>query len=312
MNRIKLKLLRRQNATWTLCSVAFALFIGACSTSATAPDEVKLYERSVLEIYSAEKDSAFIDVLSKALRQLNCITEAEYTKSFVLSNNYVAGDSALILVIPFKSILGNRSSCAYSNVGKRFILFNTSMVQEFMAANTSGDSTDLLNVMGFVLLHELGHFVLGKEGAFDEIKSSQSTTGEIDFRTTPEFLTSYKKVELAADSIGAACIKKHRSNSKNLDCFSAASGIEILLPGMQFRLFGLRTLTHFGTSTPNLLKDPSITHPNMELRVAFMNYYLSGLASQKQMIDDYLYERETAPVHRQEMDTRIYQGEKNN
>jgi hypothetical protein len=93
-----------------------------------------------------------------------------------------------------------------------------------------------------------------------------------------------------------------------MSCYGVASSVQLVLPGMQFQLFGLRRLDDFGSSTPNLLRDPSNTHPNLELRIAFMNYYLTGLDSQKQMIDDYLYEREVAPIHRQETDPRIFQG----
>ncbi|MEP6554605.1 MAG: hypothetical protein ABJB11_13745 [Ferruginibacter sp.] len=46
-----------------------------------------------------------------------------------------------------------------------------------------------------------------------------------------------------------------------------------------------------------------------EVRLAFMNYYLYSNAEKRQQIDDYLYEREVAPINRQMNDPRIYKGE---
>ncbi|MEO6230430.1 MAG: hypothetical protein ABIP10_09900 [Ferruginibacter sp.] len=40
-----------------------------------------------------------------------------------------------------------------------------------------------------------------------------------------------------------------------------------------------------------------------------MNYYLYSNAEKRQQIDDYLYEREVAPINRQMNDPRIYKGE---
>lgn len=292
-------------AIWIPCSLV--LMAAACSSKPDKAAEASAYEAAVLEAYSGRKDSTAIQTLQEALEGLDCITAAEYNRRLVLAHQYTA-DSSQILVIPFSPNLSNRKSCAYSNVGKRFILLNTAMIRDFTGRYTTNDSTDLRSVMAFVLLHEIGHFALGKEGAFDDIKPSASKTGEADFGTTPQYLTADKRVELAADSIGVACVKKHRTDTKAMDCYGTASAVEIILPGIQFRLFGDRLLGNFGSATPKLLKDPSNTHPNMELRVAFMNYYLAGLPEQRQMIDDYLYAREVEPVHRQELDPRIFQG----
>ena len=56
-----------------------------------------------------------------------------------------------------------------------------------------------------------------------------------------------------------------------------------MLPGMAFQIFGLRTLEAFGNPI-KIFRDPSPSHPNMELRVAFMNYFLYPTPERKQMI----------------------------
>ncbi len=94
------------------------------------------------------------------------------------------------------------------------------------------------------------------------------------------------------------------------DCFSSCINIELAIGGAEFMMFGKRTLDDFGTPTPNFIKDKSRSHPNLELRLGFMNYYLHPTDQKREQIDNYIYEREVAPVNRQLTDPRIFQGEK--
>ena len=73
-------------------------------------------------------------------------------------------------------------------------------------------------------------------------------------------------------------------------------------------LFGKRTLSSFGTPGPAMIKDQAWSHPNIELRLAFMNYYLNPTEEKQAQIAEYIYEREIAPIERQSTDPRIYQG----
>ena len=228
-------------------------------------------------------------------------------------------DTTTILVIPFGAKLRDMKSSAYSDIKNRFILLGPALVNRFVKRTALNDSSSTPAIIMLLLLHELGHFAVGKEGAFDRLESSEedewtdekkSELGEQKMDTEPEYLTSHKRIELACDSSAMAMIKPHLLNVKEMDCYNTAFNVQLVLPGMGFKLFGTRMIGQFGSTAINLLRDPSNTHPNMELRIAFMNYFLSGREDQRKMIDDYLYDREVAPVHRQEMDPRIFQGER--
>lgn len=175
----------------------------------------------------------------------------------------------------------------------------------------------MAEVLHLVLLHELGHFRLNQAGAFDEPPENRKRTGEQRLDTEPEYLTSIKRVELAADSI-AVSLCRQAMKSEKADCFMIASGVMRVLPGMGFQLFGKRTLSEFGTGSINtqgqyeprrpLLRDPNVSHPNLELRVVFMNYFMNPSLGNRQQVDQLLYNREVGPIIRQEFMPYIYQG----
>ncbi len=66
-------------------------------------------------------------------------------------------------------------------------------------------------------------------------------------------------------------------------------------------LFGERTLDQFDLRDKTI-KDAALTHPNVELRLAFMNYYLHPTPEKRQQIDEiYLQPRNKShqpPINR--------------
>jgi hypothetical protein len=128
------------------------------------------------------------------------------------------------------------------------------------------------------------------------------------FSLSAILLTLVKRQELKADSIAALLITKG-AGSKDVHSFVTAQNLEMLIAGSQFTLSGLRTIAKMGQPSRDELEDPEETHPNLEIRMTFMNYYLNPNDSLRLMIDHYLYEREVAPVERHLSDPRIYQGQ---
>jgi hypothetical protein len=115
-------------------------------------------------------------------------------------------------------------------------------------------------------------------------------------------------LELKVDSIAVQLVKKGVKITDG-NCFSVCMSIQLAISGAEFILFGKRLLENFGSGTPKLIRDKNWTHPNIELRLAFMNYYLNPTPEKQSQIDDYLYQREVEPIHKQETDPRIYQGQ---
>jgi hypothetical protein len=156
-----------------------------------------------------------------------------------------------------------------------------------------------------MLLHEAGHFILKTTGAFDAIGDNKPDNSR------PEYLTTVKKTELACDSLAIDLVKSNLTNN-SISCKSIGFDVQLIIPGMQLNLAGRRMIDNFGAKQIGFLHDPSNTHPNLELRITFMNYFLNRTDALRQMIDDYIYNRTVAPVHNQEFDPRIYQGQKKN
>jgi len=284
-------------------SLVFAcLFFVACKTERSG----KELEEAVLKENGFIKDRSSDSLLRFLFRGVNCIASGE--AKLVLSKDYHLDSTHHILVIPILTSNNEYKSSAYSDVAKKFVLINMGYIRDFVNRHALNDTTAFEGTASMILLHELGHFALGKEGAHDRIDTiSGNSPGEVKNFSTPEYITSIKKVELQADSIAMSWVKTN-IGSQNMDCYACATDIQIMLPGMYFNVFGMRTIAQFG-QPQKILRDPSSTHPNMELRIAFMNYFLMPTEQMRQTIEQYLYDREVAPIHNQEFDPRIYQGQ---
>ena len=282
-----------------------SVFTWGCSEKKPTGQEYASEVLSQLGIYQDTTDN---NILTHVMAEVNCLSAEVGGKRVVLEDKFIYGDTNLILLIPYSTMLKDLSSPAFSEISNHYIIINPTFIRKFAKESLLNDTTGLPALFKLILLHELGHFKLGFNGAYDapEIKRNNLNLGEQKMDTEPEYLTTVKRREMSVDSMAILMVKKGLS-SKDMNCLSPALDVEIMLPGMSFQLFGIRLLDQFGQ--PNkILRDPSPSHPNMELRVAFMNYFLMPNDQLKEMIDDYLYNREVAPVHQQEIDPRIYQG----
>lgn len=265
-------------------------------------------QQQVLAANDLSRDSGSDQMLHGILDQINCADSAVLKKRLVLAGQYSSGDTTQILIIPFSANGSHLKSDVFSNIAGRFILVNPGYIREFTAKNTLNDTLSYRPVIELMLLHEVGHFLLGKEGAFDQIVSNKSRLGQQVSNSQPEYMTSLKKIELGADSLAIDMVKRSLKPSNN-KCLDIGFDVERVVPGMQFQLSGRRMIDNFGSKDIGFLHDPSTDHPNLELRVTFMNYFLYPSDSLKQIIDNYIYNRTVAPVHRQEFDPQIFQGQ---
>ncbi|MEI9921877.1 MAG: hypothetical protein WDO14_24260 [Bacteroidota bacterium] len=266
-------------------------------------------ESAVLTTHGFARTTMHDSLFTAVMNELNCIAKRN-GKRFVFAKDFERGNDSLIMIVPIRSPFSNIKSSAFSNIRSRYILINPDYLIDFAQRSLLSDSTDWNRVTCLILLHELGHFKLKKMGAFDSLSSAPaSMLGQQLLDTEPEYLTANKKIELSVDSTAVSMIKD-LPGFNNMDCFNVAADLQRILPGMQFQLFG-----HFAQLTlggVRMLRDPSPSHPNMELRITFMNYYLFDNPQSRQLIDDYLYEREVAPIHRQETAPYINQDKVKN
>lgn len=221
-------------------------------------------------------------------------------------------DSFQVLLVPYKPVGSVGWQSGFSDLENRMIFICPTQIQKFVT-DKQLNTADLKEFIGIILLHELGHFISGTSGSFDKTDSvtANSGTGEISFGTEPEWMTYAKKQEMKVDSLAMEMVKygmklKPKSDSA-LEAYSFATGVSLTVSSAEFSLFGIRLLSQFGSSD-KAIRDNSLTHPNLELRLAFMGYQLFPNPQKQEQIDEYLYNREVAPIERQSRDPRIYQG----
>jgi len=287
-------------------ALSLGLVAFGCTQNYTVDGDI--IENQIITANNLRRDFTDPEFLQSVLDEVNCADSALLGKKIVLAGNYHSKDTTEILLIPFSPKGENYRSSAYSDIANRFILINPTYIKEFTLKNTLNDTASYRPVLQLMLLHEVGHFILHKAGSFDAVSAINSHgLGEQLDETQPEFLTSEKKVEMSADSLAIEMVKQ-RLRSGSDKCLDIAFSIERIVPGMQFMLAGTRIINDFGKPNKGYLRDPSNDHPNLELRITFMNYFLFPGDSLKQVIDDYLYARTIEPVHRQEFSPHIFQG----
>lgn len=286
----------------------FLVLIVSCKNEPTTLEIGKSY----LEEQNFVEDHTIDSLLSNLLPDINCIASTKGSKYFVLEESFNVKDTNQIVILPFrsKSRANKLEKSGFSKIEDRLVYINPLYIKDFVSNNSLNKDSDIDGYLGIVLLHELSHFLTGVSGSFDENnnpKDNRSGLGQIDMHTEPIVMTKQKKLELKVDSLAVTMIKAGLTETKG-DCFSTCFSIQLAISGAEFMTFGKRTIENFGTQTPNMIKDNSLSHPNIELRLAFMNYYLNPAPEKLAQIQDYIYEREVAPVRRQETDPRIYQG----
>ena len=269
----------------------------------------KQRQQEVLHASGLVEEVLYTQAIGAALPGIGRIAQATMGRHLQLAANYAPADTSAILVIPCFSTGQQLASTAYSNVPERYILLNPRAIEAYLKATGLDVTTDEKAVVSLMLMHELGHFKLRKVGAFDFMSpsgASSSVLGEQKDDLTPINMTTQKRLELAVDSTAVALLKLPAVNTDPIS-FSTKVDVQLVLPKLAYWLTGLRVIGNFGLPTISVLRDPSPSHPNMELRATFMSYYFSPTPTGRQLIDDYLYAREVEPLNRQAQDPRIFQ-----
>ena len=291
---------------FVICGIFVSWLVSSCRPK---PD-AHVIEGALLDSMHVLSDHGYDSLLVPVLADVDSLSQLGPFKSLRLQDTYDARDTNQVLVIPFAPREGVLAQAtAFCLLGPRVVFLQPGYIKAYAKNRALNDSADLSPFMEMMLLHELGHFALGIEGGFDrsDTVSASSRLGEQDMHLSPILLTTLKRQELKADSLAGELIKKG-AQSKNVRCFIASQNLEMLIGGSQFVLSGRRYIDKMGLLNRDELEDPENTHPNLELRMTFLNYYLHPTDSLRALIDHYLYEREVAPVERQQQDPRVFQG----
>lgn len=296
-----------KNNYWIYYSVLLVFALSSCHQKSG-----KEFESETLSSFENEqqliliKNTLYDKEIETCLEQINCLSSTHIHKRLVLAKNFNPENDSLILVIPFSYAGNDFNSPGYSNISSRFILIQPSEIKKFATANTFGGTKSFESTVNLVLLHELGHFAIQKSGGFEMNTEKVIKYGQLI--TEPQYITTMKKIELQVDSLAMRWVSQDGIYNSYSKCSSVCTDIQLLIPTMEFQLSSKRMIDKFGNPNIDFLSDNSFTHPNLELRVTFMDYYLNTTLEKRKRIDNYLYKRTVEPIHNQEFDPRIFQG----
>lgn len=259
----------------------------------------------MLDLYGYTYDPTLEAALDTLIFQLNCVVE-ETGYYFSKTSNLVKGDQKQILIVPYRSRQAN-SNTGFSVLEDRLVFISSKRIKDFVRTHSLSDSLNVNGYLSMVLLHELGHIVLQlPSGTSQEETRSQLGEQRMD-ELEPQVLTAQKRNELKIDSLAITWVEKSTTKTK-AGCFDCVFDIQLALNGAEFIVFGLRKIENFGSPNTDLLIDPTNAHPNFELRLAFMNYYLNPSDLKREMIDNFLYNRIEGALWRQGHDPRVNQS----
>ena len=246
------------------------------------------YEADIVKqlgVRNHEFDTIFIELLP----QINeLMKEVGSDLEIKLSGDFDYHRKEEILLIPLTPYSKNIS--ASSNIDYRFILLNPDYINTIMY-EVMLDTDVFKDIVLLLIIHELCHFELGKSGQFDEIiTKSINDNRSLNGDNYSNFNES-KLLELKVDSLAVSYIQK-ASLSNNKNVFSISNSLKKQLKILEASVAIDRITNFYGTPNSNVLNDLSKTHPNFELRLAFMNYYMNPSESKKRMLDKFIEERE--------------------
>jgi hypothetical protein len=164
-----------------------------------------------------------------------------------------------------------------------------------------------VEMLVFLLLHELGHISNGDYAAF--LPRTSRRLLNVDTNVD-------KQKENKADEFVAQILKREMARLGNgevppesLGLNLAALDAVLFLSSLSFVVSTRSTLDCFGCRTlglPQIFWDHSYSHPNLELRLLRINYAIDGSETSKELLDT--YERKRAAAIR-ERRLNAYQGE---
>lgn len=263
--------------------------------------------RSYLALKTYVADHTVSDTIKLLLPQLNQIAKQFTHLYFVDEDGYDAADSNQILLIPFRKKNEIGVSSGYSDIGHRIVFICPPQINEFVRSNSFSDTFSISGYLGIILLHEIGHFITKIPGSFDECDDSTFDTSQ-KYNKDPIYMTSIKKKELKVDSVAIEMVKTGLKSSDAF-CFNSCMDMQLAIVNAEFMLKTKRNLENFGhfqDYNPYLLKDKTWTHPNLELRIAFMSYYLNPSEEKLSQLNEYLFQREIAPLIKYPLVPDIY------
>ena len=178
----------------------------------------------------------------------------------------------------------------------RCVLVKAGELQSWLREKT-GSSNALLSIdpsalLGYMLLHEIGHLV----AKHVPIEGSAAAAAPVtQFNRDP---TAQKEREQQADRYAAGVLSAAASEMGTARGLAAAK-VGLTLSMLSWNLAAHRLLDDFGATAvrkPALFWDAGYSHPNLELRILTVNAMVDGSETAIQLLKDFQGIREDAPL----------------
>lgn len=272
-----------------LSAILVVLIFNRCSD----PERGRKIADNYLTQRNLIADHTIDEQLEAVVEGVNCIIGGNSQRHFVTAQSYDPSDSSQIMIIPFRSRGLSQTSTGFSDIKNHAAFISPLQIKNYLSTGIQKDTIDIAGYLGVILLHEFGHFEEQLSGAFDEGYgiSTEASVGEMSFDDTKELaMTLNKRLELRMDSIAIVILKKAGSNAQ---CTDLQTKMKLAISDTEFDLTSIRLISHFGSPDINVLRDQAWTHPNMELRLAFMNFYLNPTVEKANRLNDLIFLRDT-------------------
>jgi len=207
----------------------------------------------------------------------NLLVNVDKTITWIKGNEGIEIDTIESLMAPI----------AYVPKGSERIIFNPEKIEAFsttyLKESSQSMKVDPINALSIILLHEVSHILLGHSVDSD---NGYHENSQLEYDRYNLESNEYKRREYQADSLAANIISKSIENG-SLD----ASEISLAVSFLSWNIQGDRIINNWGAQK-SVFWDKSKTHPNFELRILYMNYFITHIEDAKYLIDEFIKSRQ--------------------
>jgi len=186
-------------------------------------------------------------------------------------------------------------------VGCTCAFVNPESLASWIAKHGTGSGRlelDEPRLLGFMLLHEVGHLVKNSTGMDFE-------NGELsELNTDPSIAKAHEE---DADEFASGLVRKAMLSKPVSDASIEANWVATSLVELSWNMQAHRSLDEFGATAigkPAVFFDPNLSHPNLDWRILRSNYLIQQTPQAKALLDSFVDAR-----HRGEDPEPLYQAD---
>lgn len=177
-----------------------------------------------------------------------------------------------------------RTTPAAVPVGCTCAFVNPESFASWIARHGTGSGRlelDQARLLGFMLLHEVGHLVKNSTGMDFE-------NGDLsELNTDPSIAKAHEE---EADEFASDVVRKVMLSKPVSDASLEANWVATALVELSWNMQANRSLDEFGATAigkPAVFFDPNLSHPNLDWRILRSNYLIQQTPQAKELLDSF-------------------------